>query len=149
MSELLTNEERRLLPLRQRFEAYAAVLTNGPQLARLEHPTHLASRANGRGKTLQYAKPTAELRKVGWYLGYKLKTQFDFGGAWWYAVKITRIGKHPLDPFDNLPMSMKPLVDGIADALEVDDANPLVRYVPHQEIGTPSVTVELYLGGRT
>lgn len=133
--------------LRQRYEAYEAVLI-GPKLAKLEHRTHLVSRANGRGKSLQNAAPTAILRKVGWYLGLQLKRQLELG-SWWYAVKITRVGKQPLDVFDNLPMSMKPLVDGIADAIGVDDSNPRVRYVAHQEAGSPLVRVELYLGGRT
>ena len=147
MTTLLSNDDQRILPLRQRFEAYEAVLT-GPKLAKLEHQTHLVSRANGRGKSLQNAKPTAALRKVGWFLGYQLKKQLELG-SWWYAVKITRVGKQPLDPFDNLPMSMKPLVDGIADAIGVDDASPAIRYVAHQEVGAPLVRVELYLGGRS
>ena len=135
------------LVLRQRLEAHQAVF-DGPQLATIEHHTHLRSRANGRGTWQMHAGPTAELRKLGWVFGMKLRAHVVDQPTWWWAVLITRVAEKNLDPFENLPMSMKPLVDGIASGLGVDDGNPRVRYVAHQERGAPLVRVELYLGGR-
>lgn len=52
-------------------------------------------------------------------------------------VKLTRIGPtNGLDPFDNLPSSLKGVVDEIANWLGVDDRkSDLVRYKCAQERG--------------
>ena len=53
------------------------------------------------------------------------------------VVKLTRIGpSNGLDPFDNLPSSLKGAVDAIAAWLGVDDCkSELVRYECAQERG--------------
>ncbi len=52
------------------------------------------------------------------------------------VVTITRIANSGgLDPHDGLPASCKPVVDAIADALEVDDRDPFVRWVFEQRRG--------------
>lgn len=55
-----------------------------------------------------------------------------------YVVHLTRIspGKEPLDEHDNLPGSLKHVVDGICDRLAIDDGNRFrIRFEYSQERG--------------
>ncbi len=63
------------------------------------------------------------------------------------VVKLTRIGPtNGLDPFDNLPSSLKGCVDEIANWLGVDDRkSDLVRYECAQERG-PKWLVRVEIG---
>jgi hypothetical protein len=58
-------------------------------------------------------------------------------------IRLTRIGGHELDSHDNLPAALKPVVDGIASWLRIDDASPLVKWEYRQEKGEPSVLVQI------
>ena len=58
-------------------------------------------------------------------------------------VELIRFGRKLLDSHDNLPGCFKGFVDGIADALGVNDAKMSWGY--RQEKGAPSVMVELHL----
>ena len=49
------------------------------------------------------------------------------------AVWLRRRAPRVLDLHDGLPMSLKAVVDGIADALEIDDADPRVAWSYGQE----------------
>ncbi|MFA7291879.1 MAG: hypothetical protein WC023_06480 [Rhodocyclaceae bacterium] len=49
------------------------------------------------------------------------------------TVTLTRLSPGTLDAHDNLPSSMKHIVDGLADWLDVDDADPRVRWVYAQQ----------------
>lgn len=48
-------------------------------------------------------------------------------------VTLTRYSSGSLDPFDNLPSSLKNCVDGVADALGIDDRDPRVTWKAEQE----------------
>lgn len=50
-------------------------------------------------------------------------------------ITLTRVAPRSLDPFDNLPASLKPVADGVADALGIDDRSPLLRFDARQRKG--------------
>lgn len=52
-------------------------------------------------------------------------------------VTLTRIAPRELDAHDNLPGSMKAIVDGVADALGVKDKDKRVRWAYDQKKGPP------------
>jgi crossover junction endodeoxyribonuclease RusA len=58
------------------------------------------------------------------------------------VVTITRVAPRMLDS-DNSASAAKAVRDGIADALGVDDSNPLVLWRYSQEKGRPAVRVEI------
>lgn len=47
-------------------------------------------------------------------------------------ITVCRVARGTLDPHDNLPMTLKGVVDGIADWLVIDDRDPRVRWVYDQ-----------------
>ncbi len=49
------------------------------------------------------------------------------------VVTLTRISPGTLDAHDNLPSAFKNVVDGVADWLGIDDADPRVTWVYEQE----------------
>lgn len=55
------------------------------------------------------------------------------------VVTVTRVAPRKLDAHDNLRAALKPHVDGIADALRIDDASPLVRWDYAQRKGPEAV----------
>lgn len=57
------------------------------------------------------------------------------------VVTLTRIGRRRLDAHDNLPSSLKAVVDGIADWLGVRDDDPRIMWKYDQRIGQPGVEV--------
>ena len=62
------------------------------------------------------------------------------------VVTMTRLSPGTLDSHDNLRSALKGVVDGIADALGVDDADPRVTWKYAQEKcerGTHQVRVEI------
>lgn len=58
------------------------------------------------------------------------------------VVLLTRIAPRELDD-DNLRGALKGYRDGVASALRVDDASPLVRWDYAQRKGEPSVEVQI------
>ena len=67
------------------------------------------------------------------------------------TVTLTRLSAGTLDAFDGLPASLKRVVDGICDALGVDDGDAeKIRFVARQEKCAPKtfgVRVEISKGG--
>ena len=60
------------------------------------------------------------------------------------VVKLTRVGKRPLDSHDNLRASLKNVVDGIADAYGVRDDDARIEWVyGEQERGDYAVKVKI------
>lgn len=53
------------------------------------------------------------------------------------VVTVTRVAPRKLDEHDGLPASCKAVIDGIADALGVNDRDPSVTWVIGQERGAP------------
>jgi hypothetical protein len=53
------------------------------------------------------------------------------------VVTITRVAPRSLDAFDNLPRSMKAVVDELARLIGVDDKDPRVTWVAKQRKGKP------------
>lgn len=58
------------------------------------------------------------------------------------TIRLTRIGARILDD-DNLRSALKSVRDGIASALRIDDASPLVKWEYWQETGEPRVEVQI------
>ena len=59
-------------------------------------------------------------------------------------VRLTRSAPSSgLDPHDGLPAALKAIVDGVADALGIDDRDPRVRWEYAQERGPYAVRVEV------
>ena len=59
------------------------------------------------------------------------------------AVTLTRISPRRLDSGDNLNASMKAVRDEVATWLDIDDADPSVRWDYGQEKGKPAVRVRI------
>ena len=60
------------------------------------------------------------------------------------TVTLTRIAPgNGLDPFDNLPASLKASVDAVASWLGVDDKDPCVQYRCRQERGAWGLRIEI------
>lgn len=63
-------------------------------------------------------------------------------GPW--LVTMTRVApSRGLDAHDGLPMSLKAVVDGVADALGIDDADPRVTWAYAQKRGAYAVIVSI------
>lgn len=71
------------------------------------------------------------------------------GGYWWdgrpVVVEVTRVAPSDgLDPHDGLPASMKPVVDGIADALGLaSDRDPRVAWRYAQRRGPWGIEIRI------
>lgn len=52
-------------------------------------------------------------------------------------VAVIRVAPRQLDPHDGLPASCKGVVDGIADALGIDDRDPRIMWTYDQKKGAP------------
>lgn len=59
-------------------------------------------------------------------------------------INLVRYAQRMLDVGDNLPASCKHVRDGVADALELDDATPAISWGYDQEAGEPAAKVEIY-----
>ncbi len=58
------------------------------------------------------------------------------GGAKSLLVTVIRVAPRQLDPHDGLPASCKGVVDGIADALDIDDRDPRIMWTYDQKKGS-------------
>jgi hypothetical protein len=106
--------------------------------AHFEIPTTLPSLANVREHHMERHKRNRKLRQdtaivARALLSRKLREAIRGAGA---RIELCRIADRRLDT-DNLAAALKPIRDGIADALELDDGSRLLTWVPEQEIGYP------------
>lgn len=62
------------------------------------------------------------------------------------VVLLTRVAPRALDS-DNLPRALKACRDGVADALGVDDRDPMVTWLVDQRKGVAGVVVEIFRSG--
>jgi hypothetical protein len=99
-------------------------------------PLKLESRANFRGHTRSrsHVKSIREQRGMTRIVlqSQAKKVQLPI------RIKLTRIAPRTLDPNENLPMSFKSVVDGIADWLEVDDRSGLLCEYGQEKADTPN-----------
>lgn len=65
------------------------------------------------------------------------------------VVTLTRVSPRAMDAHDNLRAALKPHVDGIADALGIDDSSQLVRWEYAQRKGAPAVEVRFDVVGHS
>lgn len=63
------------------------------------------------------------------------------------VVRVVRVGPRALDSHDNIGMALKAITDGVADALEVNDRDPRVTFVPDGEVGPWGARIEFYARG--
>lgn len=59
-------------------------------------------------------------------------------------VVLTRHSRGKLDAHDGLPAALKHVVDGVADALAIEDNDSRIEWRYAQAPGGPSVTVEIF-----
>jgi hypothetical protein len=109
-------------------------------------PFRLSSRGNARGHSLAHAKGIAAQRegttlKLAVHRA-RLIDHLDKSAV--LAVRAVRVSPQELDVHDNLGMSLKAVIDGIADALKVTDADPRIEFIPDAQRGAPGVVVEFY-----
>lgn len=79
----------------------------------------------------------SERAVVGWYLRSHATPTLPC------VVTLTRIAPSSgIDPFDNLPSSLKGVVDAIAEWIGIDDKDPAVKYEAKQERGPWAVRIE-------
>lgn len=109
-------------------------------------PVLLVSTANRREHYMAKARRMAGLRSAaGLAVKAMFRGQLPTGRL---AVRIVRLAPRKLRSLDrdNLESAAKPIRDGVADALGVDDADPRVCFVVDQEIHPKSeVRIEVYL----
>lgn len=114
-----------------------------PALVTLWLPLIIPSVANLRECWAKKATRTKKQRSAA-YLLLKSHTWRKCPDA--VVVRIVRQAPRLLDSHDNLPRSMKGVIDGCADALGVDDRDPRVRWVVDQQKGRQAgVIIELYV----
>jgi hypothetical protein len=105
-------------------------------------PIRLRSNQNLREHWAVRAKRTKEQRTVA-RLAVCALTLPDITKP--MRIEVCRIGPRKMDR-DNNVSSMKGLIDGIADALSLDDSDPLLDWVYTQRIGKP-YAVEITIHG--
>lgn len=82
----------------------------------------LPSRANARGGWARYATLHKEHRVIGRSIVPEgLKSMIAAGRVTHLHVQLIRFAPRTLDAHDNLPGAFKSIVDGIADAIGIDD----------------------------
>lgn len=138
--------------LRQR-DSLTVALEREP-LLRVEMPLRLESVANGgQGKSwggrMVRSKATKKKRgdvamafKAAWARSF-----MPFHERSRLVVLMTRVSPGELDS-DNLARALKPVRDGVADVLGINDRDPRIEWLPDQEKrrGGYAVRVEVYDG---
>ena len=112
-------------------------------MIRVVLPLRLVSEANARCHWSQKARRVKEHRQV---------THMALAGAvaalpahaLRIQVLVTRIAPRKLDSHDNLRVAAKGVVDGIADALGIDDGDPRMTWSYQQEIRRKERGVQPY-----
>lgn len=114
-------------------------------------PVEVPSLANDREWRTRNRVAQTHRRAVSRALGPHLRALAPFaehlhdGGR--LRITVTRLGGRKLDAFDNLPASVKYVLDGLCLALGVDDSDSRLLVVPEQQPGGPvGVRVELQPG---
>ena len=107
----------------------------------------LANSANARECRFVRSRRTRQQRDAAHMTAASVLTAADIlriavDGA---TITLTRIGpgNRPMDEHDGLPNAFKPIVDGIAKALCLDDADPRLQWVYRQERGPYGCRVEI------
>lgn len=132
----------------RRLEALEVLATSAPILA-VSLPFRLASRANDHTSNHWGARArTSKAQRGGTRLALsshrrRLQGLLNTTGL---VVRAVRIAPRALDGHDNLPSSLKAVIDGVADLLGVNDRDRRVTFVPDAEVGIWGARVEFYEG---
>jgi hypothetical protein len=101
-------------------------------------PVQTVSEANAREDWRAKMKRTAREREAGYIatLAYNARWKTPIGGnpAMVHLTRYSPSAKK-MDEFENVRVALKHIVDGIADALGIDDAD--MEWYPHQEKSPP------------
>lgn len=132
---------------RKYVELKAANLGDGRY--RVTLPVYLPSVANLREHWAAKAKRTKNQRLDGNYVVWvSIPSKSERMGNSW-KITLTRIGPKPLDTHENLPISFKAMVDGIAETLGCDDdSDSRLEWVYRQERRGNLYGVEILLEPR-
>jgi len=98
----------------------------------------LPSAANLRLHPMQRARRVSAQRQIGYLL-----VAANAPPALPACVTLTRIAPRALDVHDNLPMAVKSIVDGIADAFGVKDNDPRITWRYANERGRPAIRIDI------
>lgn len=134
--------------LRTRLDALEAI-ADAECAARLRMPLRVESRGNARWHWGTGAAHSKHHRQAAQLVCARLRPALRR----WVAkgelvVRIVRIAPRGLDSHDNLGTALKPVIDGVADALGLrDDADERVHFVPDAARGgvrEHAVEIEFY-----
>lgn len=112
---------------------------------RLALPLKTVNRTNAREHWGETAKRTKRERNT---VALLLKPKLSELGSTRLVVSMTRVGPNELDD-DGLRAALKGVRDGIAAALRIDDASPLVRWDYSQRKGEHGIDVCVEWGSAT
>lgn len=105
-------------------------------------PLRTVSEMNARGNwQVTHRRRKLHRSVAGWTVAGALRVD-AICGPWEVVLTRFSVGKG-LDPHDGLPSAFKGIVDGIADALEIDDADPQVTWTYRQAKGPPGVEIRI------
>jgi len=97
-------------------------------------PIHTVSELNVREHHMARYRRRKGQRQAAYAL-VRSRLPSCFEPDWPMVVTLTRIAPRRLDAHDGLPASLKAVVDGIADALGIDDGSASVAWVYAQRKG--------------
>lgn len=134
--------------LRARLEALEAI-ADAECRARLRLPLRVESRGNARWHWAAAAAHSRRHRQAAQLVCARLRpTLRRWVSAGELVVRVVRIAPRGLDSHDNLGSALKPVIDGVADALGLrDDADERVHFVPDAARGRVrehAVEIEFY-----
>jgi hypothetical protein len=111
-------------------------------------PLHVLPGDNSRGQKARIGRAGSERKAVAKRLARRLDALHLFAmrvqTGTPVLLTLTRLGGRKLDPHDNLPSSMKYVLDTVCLFLGIEDNNPLLRVEFDQEPG-PAVGVRIKL----
>ena len=123
--------------LRQRLDVLSAIADES-YAASLRIPIRAESRGNARWHWGTSAAHSKAHRQAAHLVCARLKPSLRrWVAEGELAVRVIRIAPgRGLDPHDNLGASLKPIIDGVADAMGLrDDADERVHFIPDAERG--------------
>jgi len=121
--------------LRVRMEALEAIASMDPRIV-LRLPLRVVSRGNARWHWARHGEHSARHRRAAHLVCLSRRVELRRLLARGLVVRVVRIAPRSLDTHDNLGTALKPIVDGVADALGlVDDSDERVRFIPDAERG--------------
>ncbi|GMV19068.1 MAG: hypothetical protein AMXMBFR56_72920 [Polyangiaceae bacterium] len=118
--------------LRARMEALLAI-ADAPFAASLRMPLRVESRANIRQHWGDASKHSAKHRLAARMVCARLRPSLRrwVAASGGLVVRVVRVAPRALDSHDNLGAALKPVIDGVADALGLTtDADARVVFVP-------------------